>query len=148
MTQDELEAAIKQRWESGWEALHPAEPGDPDHVPYTFQNESFDAADVYAHVAIEPTVRVRTTQGRRFGKYAARGIIRVRLFGSIDVGASQLAGFVDEIVGTPDTEGVLDECRIGDLNYREGSHRPGPPDGRWEMRVITVPYELEQQRNR
>ncbi len=148
MTQDELELAIKQRWESGWEALHPADTGDPDHVPYTFVNEAFDASDVWVHVAIEPTVRVRTTQGRQFGKYQARGIIRVRLFGSIDVGASQLAGFVDEIVGTPETEGVLDEGRFGDLIYREGSGRPGASDSRWAMRVVTVPYELEQQRNR
>lgn len=148
MTQDELETAIKQRWESGWEALHPADPSDPDHVPWTTDNESFDGVAAFAHIAIEPTVRVRTTQGRSYAKYEARGIIRVRLFGSIDVGAAQLAGFVDEIVGTPDTEGVLDEARIGDLIYREGSHRKGASDGAWEMRVITVPYELEQQNNR
>lgn len=146
MTQDELETAILQRWESNWEAIHPADPLDPDHVPWTSKNESFDGVDAYVHIAIEPTVRVRTTQGRNRGKYEARGIIRVRLFGSVDVGGAQLAGFVDEIVGTPTTTGVLDEARVGDLIYREGTHRPGPSDGRWEMRVVTVPYELEQQK--
>lgn len=142
MTQEQLEEAIKQRWTTGWEALHPADPEDEDHIPYAFTNVSFDGVEVYAHVAIEPTVRVRTTQGRAFGRYSARGIIRVRLFGSVNAGSAQLAGLVDEIIGTPDTEGVLDEGRFGDLIYREGSHRPGVPDGRWEMRVITVPYEL------
>jgi hypothetical protein len=142
MTQDELETAIKQRWESGWEALHPADPDDQDHVPYTFGNEVFDSADVWVSLAIEPTVRVRTTQSRQFANYSARGIIRVRLFGSIDVGGAQLAGFVDEIIGTPETDGVLDEANTGGLIYREGSPRPGPSDGRWEMRVITIPYEL------
>jgi hypothetical protein len=148
MTQDELETAIKQRWESNWEALHPQDPEDPDYVPYTYDNESFGAVAVWAHLAIEPTVRARTTQGRQFAKYEARGIIRIRLFGSIDVGASQLAGFVDEIVGTPETEGVLDEGRFGDVIYREGTHRPGPSDGAWAMRVIVVPYELSTQNNR
>lgn len=148
MTQDELETAIKQRWESGWELLHSADPNDPDHVPFTYDNESFEAADVWAHVAIEPTTRARTTQGSAFARISARGIIRVRLFGSVDVGAALLAGFVDEIVGTPDTAGVLDEARDGDLVYREGAHRMGPSDGRWTMRVITIPYELEQQNSR
>ncbi len=135
MTQDELETAILQRWENGWEALHPADPSDPDHVPWTTDNESYDAAAVWAHVAIEPTVRVRTTQGRAYGRYSARGIIRVRLFGDINVGASQLAQLADDAIG------VLEEARIDSLILREASQRKGPSDGRWEMRVVTVPYE-------
>lgn len=144
MTQDELETAIKQRWEAGWLALHPAAP-HADHIPFTYENESFDAVEVYAHLAIEPTVRARTTQGTLNPKVQARGIIRVRLFGSINVGGTQLATLIDEIVGTPDTPGILDEARVGDLIYREANPRPGPSDGRWAMRVITVPYELTQQ---
>jgi hypothetical protein len=141
MTQDELEKAILERWESGWDALHPPAP-DPDFIPVAYGNESFDGVPVWVHVAIEPTVRVRTTQGRAFGRYLAKGIIRVRLFGSVDVGSSQLAQLVDEIIGTEDAAGVLDEANINGLIYREGNPRPGPSEPGWEMRVITVPYEM------
>lgn len=134
MTQDELERAILQRWESGWDALHGA---GPDFIPVFYGNENADSGDVWVHLAIEPTVRVRTTQSRNYANYSARGIIRIRLFGSIDVGTSQLAQLVDEIM-----ESVLPEANIGGLIYREASHRPGPSDGRWEMRVIVVPYEM------
>lgn len=143
MTQNALEIAVRQRWESGWEALHPAAPADPNHVPYTFDNESYEAAAVWAHLAVEPTVRVRTTQGWSGAKYDARGIIRVRLFGDVDVGVNQLAQLCDDAIS------VLEDARFGTpalIVTHEGSQRAGPSDSRWCMRVVTVAYVLEQQR--
>jgi hypothetical protein len=136
MTEVEAHEAIRQRWKTGWEALHPADTGDPDHVPFTFENESFDAVAAWVHVAIEPTVRGRTTQGREHGRYSSRGIVRVRIFADANAGADAITELASEVIA------VLEDVRITDVILREGSTRMGPTDGRWVMRVVTVPFEL------
>ena len=134
MTEAEAHEAICQRWETAWVAAHGPLTMDP--VPHTFENETFDTVAAYVHVAIEPTVRERTTQGRQFGRYSSRGIVRLRIFADIDQGATRITELATEAIA------VLEDVRITDVILREGSVRPGPTDGRWVMRVVTVPFEL------
>lgn len=138
MTEAEAHEAIRQRWEDGWEAIHDA--GSGDFVPHTFENETFDAVAAWVHVAIEPTVRERSTQGSTAGKYDSRGIVRVRIFADVNEGATRITELASEAIA------VLEEYRDAELVIHEGSARPGPTDGRWVMRVVTVPFVLETQR--
>lgn len=142
MTQAELEEAIKQLFVTGWETAHGSATADP--VPLALENESYDAPSEFVRVTIVPTVRIRSTQGWTGGKYDARGLVMVQVFGAVDAGGARVAELCDDVIG------VLEEQRIGDLVLHEGSQRPAaisPEDeGRWYSRIVAVPYVLEQQR--
>lgn len=141
-TQEQLEETLKQLWVTGWEAAHGPLTAEP--VPYALENEAKDAADVFVEMTVVPTVRLRTTQGWTGGKYEARGLVMIQVFGPKDDGGARVARLCDHAIA------ALEDRRIGDLVLHEGSQRPAtlsPDDAaRWYARIVSVPYVLEQQR--
>lgn len=135
MTEAEAVEAIKQRWIDAWPGLQPS-------VPYTFDNELYDAPATWARVSVLHTVREQTTSGPTNGRrFEARGQIFVQLFGEVNVGSKPLSLLADSV------REVFESRRIGDevVTYA-GSTRESPTDGRWAMRVVTVPFFYDETR--
>lgn len=143
MNEQDAELAIKQLWKDGWEALHPANPGDPNHVPYHFDDEAFTSDDYESWVllTIEPQSRDQTTQGDN-AKCDHAGWIRVQLFGPPNQGSHFIAGLAVEV------RAILERKRVDDLvTYAGPSRRPrnDPHIGRWATRTVLIPYVLDEQ---
>lgn len=139
MTEAEAIEAIQQRFIDGWTAIHPADPEDPDHVPFTFSGEVFDSSDTWVRLSVNHSTRNQMTAGAT-ARFDSRGNIMVQLFGSIDIGATQLAELAEDV------RTVLEGIRLQDIVIRAGASRPAGTDGRWEMKIVTLPFEVEQQR--
>lgn len=136
MTEAETEETLKQAWIDGWTAIHG--PG-PTFVPFTFDGEVDDATETWVRVSVMPSTRDQGTTGR-VARFDTRGNIMVQLFGSIGVGALELAALAGDV------RTVLERHRWGDVRTFAGATRKSPSDGRWEMRIVTVPYWVEEQR--
>jgi hypothetical protein len=144
MTEAEAIEAIKQRWEDGWEALHPADPGDPDHVRYVFEGEPEDAPALWARVTINMTVRNQATMGSEGNRrFDARGVIMVELYGDIGQGETPLVLLCDDV------RKVFEGRRVGspaEIVMHSGSSRQSTTNGRWLRRMVTVPFTAYEQR--
>lgn len=142
MTEAQAVEAIQEAWEAGWEALHPADPNDPDHVPYVFDNEAAPTEATWARVAIVPTVRDQTSLGPPGSRrYEQRGQIAVQLFGPVDAGRGPLVTLADDV------RTVLEGKSLGGGVYTEGAAtRAIPATGDWDMLVVTVPFAFYEQR--
>jgi hypothetical protein len=133
MTEAEVEETIKQAFIDGWTALHPT-------IPISFDGEVSDASETWVRLTILPSTRQQMTAGAT-ARFDVRGNIMVQLFGSVDVGATQLAALADDV------RTVLERKRWTDLVTYAGATRKSPTDGRWEMRVVTLAYRVEEQRS-
>lgn len=144
MTEAEYVEAICTHFEAAWESLHPSDPEDPDHVPLAFDNEVFNSSPCWVRVSVQTTVRQQATAGPTGGRrFDSRGVILVQLFGDVDQGAAALSALADDV------RTVLESRRIGsppDVITYAGSSRPAPTDGRWHMRIVSVPFVVEETR--
>lgn len=137
MTEAEAIEALTQHWLDTWPALQPTL---ADAV--VFDNEVLDSLDTWIRVSFVHTIRRQQTMGTEGGrKYESRGNISVQLFGPIDVGVKQLAGFADDVRKVYEGRRLADE-----LTTYAGSSREGPSDGRWAMRIVTIPFVYEELR--
>lgn len=141
MTEKQAEELIKQAWKDGWEALHPADPEDDDHVPYCFDDEPFTSDDhaSWVRVAINPSTRDEATMGEN-AKFDHRGTIMVQVFGPPGQGGAFVIGLADDV------RTVLERKRFEDVVTRAGATRKmDAGDPRWAARMVTVPYAIDVQ---
>lgn len=107
-------------------------------LAFTFENEAFEAVDVYAAISFVSTLRRQRTQGTN-PKYENRGFIFVQLFGSLNVGVLQLSELVGVVRKIYETKTIAP-----DLNTYSGTSRPAPSEGRWARRTVTIPYWFDE----
>lgn len=138
MTEAQAIEAIAQRWKDGWEALQPT-------VPYTFEDEFFEAPTVWARVTVRHSVRQQISAGdvgtRRFEH---RGNVFVQLFGDVDRGRAQLAGLADNARSVFEAKRIVVDANDDKLTLYSASSRESPTDGRWAQHTVTVPFVYYQ----
>lgn len=143
MTEAQAIEAICQHWIDGWLPLHPGNPLDPNHVPFTFDNEEFASVPTWARVSVVHTVSEQGSMGgpgtRRFER---RGQVAVQLFGSVDVGRQALARLADDVRSFLEAAAIT--AASGTVHTYAGTTREGPPDGAWHMTLLTVPFWYDQ----
>lgn len=146
MTEAEATQAILEAWEDGWDPLHPEDPDDPEHVPYTYDNEVFDTGSLgdlgaWARVSIRHSTGRQATMGSAPSrKFERRGFIMVQLFAPIDQGRTLLSELADDV------RTALEGVRSSELLIHEGVTEESPSDGRWAMSVVTLPFRYTQTR--
>jgi hypothetical protein len=139
VTEAQALEAILNAWENRWLVLHPADVDDPDYVPYTFDNETFQGVARWVRVTVVNTSRQQTTSGpvgsRRFEQ---RGRIAVQLFGDVNQGALELAQLSDDVRAI--LEGQTITVGNQEIALFEGESTTAPTDGRWAMRMVVVGF--------
>jgi hypothetical protein len=146
VTEREAIEAILQRWEDEWEALHPADTGDLDCVPWYAGNEAHDPADLgalgaWARINVIHTVAEQTTHGSAPSrKWERRGNIFVQLFAPIDAGVGLLAELADDV------RTALEGFRSGALCTYGGRTQEGAEDGVWAMSTVVVSFRYTETR--
>lgn len=158
MNQSESRLAILQQWETGWDALHPADPVDPEDpatfVPYTYDNEAFttDALGrlgAWVRVAIQDSTRQQATMGSAPSrKFETRGRVFVQIFTPIDAGQALQATLADDV------RTVLEGVRLGDLLLYDGVTRgenwfttgPSRTDGVWAQATVVIEFKYTDTR--
>lgn len=132
--------AIYGRWESAWQAIHPAIASDPAFVPYTFRNEAFTPDQLgvlgsWARVSVIHTSAEQITFGDvGTRKFERRGSVFVQLFAPIGSGVGKLADLAHDV------RGALEGRRLGDLNLKAARTVEVPEDGRWAMSTVVVEF--------
>lgn len=152
MTGVEVEQAILEQWESGWEQLHPADPDDPDYVPWTPRNEDFDLSELgalgaWARITILPTTSEQVTHGGEGDrKYEDRGNVIVQLFAAVNhvSGAVVLDGNATVKALVDDVVSVLRGKRLGGVNLYAATPTALPENGGWNAYAVTIPYRTTQ----
>lgn len=141
MTEREFNQVLIEHWEDGWDTLHPPDPSDPDHVPYTYDNEIFESALRWVRLSVRHTVSKQTTMGsapsRRFER---EGFVMVQVFANVNVGRGELADLA------ADVRTVLEGKRFAGLVIHAGSTQETPSDGVWAMTVISLPFRYVELR--
>lgn len=146
MTEAEATQAILEQWEDGWDPLHPEDPSDPEHVPYTYTNEAFTSdalGDLGAWARV--TVRHSTANQASMGsapnrKFDRRGVVIVQLFAPIDAGTLLLAELADDV------RTALEGYRSGELLLHEGATSDIPDDGAWAQKSVTIQFRYTDTR--
>ena len=145
MTEAQAIEAILQHWEDGWEALHPADTSDPDHVPWTPDDETFEAVASWVRITIVPTTAAQGSLGAT-PRWIRRGQIAVQIFTTPNEGAAAGALLADDV------RTVLEGKRIaldGDdepVCTYAGASQPLGNDGAWRSAVVVIPYRFDQHR--
>lgn len=142
MTEAEAIELLKQTWNDGWAALHPAD------CPYAFENEAYrSTSPTWALVFVRHTTSKQITQGAPGArKFERRGNILVFLFGAVDAGREA----VSLLVG--DVRTVYEAKRLGREFWTEAaaSSEVGvngkTTDGNWWMHRVTVPFRYHETR--
>lgn len=147
MTEAEANEAILEAWEDGWESRHPDDPDDPDFVPWTPDNEAFEAVKAFARITIVPTVRLQTTSGPvGTRRYQQRGIIAVQLFCDASPSVDQDGGFTCAELAD-DVRRVFEGGAIAVAGQQialfEGESTGVTTDGRWAMKVVRTGFLYE-----
>jgi hypothetical protein len=147
MTEAEAVEAILQHWETAWEALHPADEEDPDHVPWFADNERKEAAASWVRITVVPTISNQATMGSEGARrWARRGQIGVQIFVRPDAGPGPMASLADDV------RACLEGVRISTPGVDEpvctyaGSTGSTSTNGAWSMTVVTVPFRYDQHR--
>lgn len=145
MTEKQAIEAIYEQWESGWEALHPASPSDPDHVPFSLRNEADNPAPgalgAWARVSVIHTTAEQVTQGSAPNrKFDRRGNVFVQLFAPLNAGVALLAELADDV------RTALANRGLGELNLYEGRTVEVPEDGIWAMTTVVIPFRYTDMR--
>lgn len=146
MTEREAIEGTYQLFAEGWAALHPGDPSDPNHVPYTFRDEVFGAdqlgaLEAWVRVSIQHTASDQVTHGSAPSrKFERRGNVFVQVFAPIDQGVGLLATLAG------DARTVLEGQRIDDLCIYAGRTEESPGDGRWAMTVVVLPFRYTEVR--
>jgi hypothetical protein len=149
MNDPEAEETILEHFESKWEALHPANQADPDHVPWTTRNEVYETDKLgdlgaWVRITVETTSRTQMTQGQN-PKYEVRGVVFVQVFAAVNwiVGDQVLDGDKTVKLLVEDVRAVLESKDLGGgLNLYELNPLPMPEDGVWNMYACSVPFRL------
>lgn len=145
MTELQAIEAILQHWEDGWEALHPADPSDLDHVPWTTENETYDSVASWVRISFVPTTANQGSMGAT-PRWVRRGQIAVQVFTAVNTGDAARAGLSD------DARTVLEGKRIAAPGVTEplcvyaGTTQNKTTDGAWNMSVVTFPYRYDHVR--
>ncbi len=135
MTEQQACEAIVEAWSTGWVALHP-------DVPFTLDNEAFDAAsapDTWARVTIVPSLRAQGSMGPVGSqRFESKGYIAVQLFTPSDAGASTARGLCDDVRKVLERKGFV----VGSETVVTfaGSTKSPTTDGRWYQVTVTVPF--------
>lgn len=120
-------------WNTGWTALHPSD------VPVVFDNEAALAVDAWARLSIVHTVRRQATMGPRGARrFASQGRIAVQIFVPSNTGtelANQLADDARLVL-----EGTETIVASQPLCIYAGASGPNLTDGRWLMKLVTLPF--------
>lgn len=146
MTESQAIEAILARWMEGWLPLHPSDPEDPNHVPFTFGNESFKTDELgvlgaWVRVSIFWTGAEQTTQGTApYRKWERRGTVSVQIFGPPNKGTSLLARLAT------DARTVLQGRRLDDteLNLFEGASEKGTDEVAWAAQSVSFRFSFEE----
>jgi hypothetical protein len=98
VTESQYIEAILQHWEDGWEALHPADPEDPDHVPWFTRNESSDTAESWVRIVVNPSLERQSSFGGEAGsRWTTVGNIAVQIYVPVNAGDGVRAELADDV---------------------------------------------------
>jgi hypothetical protein len=140
VTEAQAIEGLYERWQSGWETLHPDIVGDPQRVPYTFKNENFATDDLgtlgaWARVSIIHSTADQVTMGSVGArKFERAGSIYVQIFAPLSQGVGLLARLAD------DARTVFEGVRVTDVTVHAGRTQEGPDDGAWAMTTVVFPF--------
>ena len=139
MTEAQALEAIEEFWEAGWELLHPEDPNDPDHVPFTLGNEAATGVALWARVTILHSTRVQTTIGPPgTRRYEVRGRVAVQLFADVDHGDKPLAELADDVRTV--LQGKAIAVGSENINLFEAATTPNDTDGRWNQCTVSTAF--------
>lgn len=98
MTEADYIEAILQHWKTNWETLHPADPEDPDHIPWKTRNESSDAEAGWVRIVVNPSLERQSSFGGEAGsRWSTVGNIAVQIFTPVNAGDGARAALADDV---------------------------------------------------
>lgn len=132
MTDADAHEAIAQHWRTGWDTLHGS--GSGDEVTDVAEGEIGASDEEWVRLAVVPTVsQLQTLDAAQRERNA---LIAVQIFALPASGTRRATELVDDV------RTVLEAQVIASGGERvwtlEASAQPGPSDGAWLMRVVTV----------
>lgn len=134
MKEAEAIEAICLRWKTSWDVLQPT-------IPYTFDNDAFNAVPGFARVTVQHTTSQQHTLGapssRRFER---RGNIMVQLFGDVDVGRKALSTLVADVRTTLEAQAINAASGGEPLTTQAAATREVPSTGRWYAFIVVIPF--------
>lgn len=140
MTEADAIEAISQRWASAWPGLQPT-------IPFTLENESFDAVDKWARVTVRMTSSRQHTIGpapnRRFER---RGNIFVQLFGALDAGRRPLAQLASDVRTIFEAQSIAGVSGGEPIITYAANTQDVTTDLRWFIVVMIIPFVFYETR--
>jgi hypothetical protein len=141
MTEAEAVEAIYQQWEDGWEALHPADPEDPDHVPYVFDNETLTAPAQWARVTIVHADRQQESMGGVGSRRVhITGSIGVQVFSDVNEGQHGRALLCDDVRTALELQSISAPDDDEPIRTFAGATQNPTTDGRWFSATVVIPF--------
>lgn len=132
MTEVDANEAIVEFWRAGWDLVHGSTSGD--QVVDVLEGESSASSTEWVRLAIVPTVSQLQTLDAQQRQRSA--LVAVQIFTLPASGTRRANKLVDDV------RKVLEGKVIGfgseSIWTLEASSSPGPSDGAWLMRVVTV----------
>ena len=142
MTEKQAVDAILQAWQDGWEALHPDDPEDPDYVPYTFNNETFETVATWVRVTIVPMVSNQASLGA-VRRWARTGEIAVQIFARPNEGLGTIAILADDVRTVLEGQSIHTAGVDEPVCTYAGSSGSPSNDGAWQQLLVRVPYRYD-----
>lgn len=137
MTEAQFVEAVQETWLAAWLAMHP-------DIPTTFSNETFTAPANWVRLVTRHTVSHRLTMGLTHRRWSRIGLIAVQLFGEVNVGEGCLAQLADDTRSI--LEGIVFGGGQGWTDAGTTNDAVKDTDGRWFMKLVTIPFWYQQQR--
>ncbi len=124
-----------EHWEEQWELLHPADPDDPDYVPWVAEGEIAESTPTWVRIAVVPSVsQLQTLDAQQRQRTA---FVSVQIFTPAGSGTLAANELVDDVRSVLEAQVIASgDERIWTL---AASSSPGQSDGAWLMRLVQVP---------
>jgi len=132
MTEADAVQAISNAFVAGWATAQPS-------VPTFLSNEAGAAPDQWVYLSVTPPAQAQTSMGPPGSKREQfKGYIAVQIFSAVDVGDKPSAALADSVR----TVLANKSFAVGgeSVDTFSGASQRGASDGRWNMRVVVIPY--------
>ena len=141
-TESQAVEAILQQWEDGWEALHPADDDDPDYVPYSLDNESFDAVARWARVTILHDDRAQHSMGPSGSRRElVTGNIVIQVYADVNEGRGAVSTLCDDVRTAMQLRSLTIAGSVEPVRIFSGATRNETTDGRWRTATVVLSFD-------
>jgi hypothetical protein len=134
MTRNQAREIMYQAFIDGWNPTAPK-------VPYTFDNEAFDAKGLpeYVHLFVRHGTGGQWTLGQKGNRvYRRRGAVVVELYSPVDQGLLRM----DELATA--ARDIFEGENHSQVMFNDGNFLEGKPEGAWARGMVSIFFTYDE----